>query len=117
MSYRISKTFTFAAAHHLPQLPVQHKCRRPHGHNYTVTVVLASPQLDERGFVQDYGELEDVKQYIDAELDHRDLNEKWDRPTAEVLAEALFHLFAVTHPALVEVVVRETASTSASYRP
>jgi 6-pyruvoyltetrahydropterin/6-carboxytetrahydropterin synthase len=119
MSYRISKTFTFAAAHRLPHLAVHHKCRRPHGHNYTVTLVLQAEELDTDGFVEDYGELNDVKQYIDAYLDHQDLNTVWtEQPTtAEVIARSLYERFHAGHPALIEVVVSETSATTASYRP
>ena len=115
--YRISKTFEFSAAHHLPYLPVHHKCRRPHGHNYTVTVVLECEVLDPDGFVTDYGKLEDVKLYIAAELDHRDLNDKLERPTAEFVAELIYNMAAPAHPLLSEVTVCETPKTSATYRP
>lgn len=117
MTYRISKTFSFSAAHHLPQLVEGHKCRRVHGHNYTVTVVLEDTELDEHGFVQDYGELADVKAFLDEHLDHRDLNEViTEAPTAEILAEALYRQFRPAHPQLCEVVVRETPASTASFR-
>jgi 6-pyruvoyltetrahydropterin/6-carboxytetrahydropterin synthase len=118
MTYRISKTFTFAAAHHLPQLPAGHKCRRPHGHNYTVTVHLAADTLDAEGFVTDYGHLAPIRAYLDDHLDHRDLTEILDVPsTAEHLARWLYDRFAPQFPQLMEVTVCETPTSSASYRP
>ncbi|MGH8897377.1 MAG: 6-pyruvoyl trahydropterin synthase family protein [Egibacteraceae bacterium] len=36
--FRIGKSFTFDAAHHLPGLSEGHKCARLHGHTYTVMV-------------------------------------------------------------------------------
>jgi 6-pyruvoyltetrahydropterin/6-carboxytetrahydropterin synthase len=86
--YKIGKTIKFAAAHHLPQLPEDHKCRRDHGHNYEVYVELQG-DLNENGFVMDYGEIKDIiMQY-----DHQDLNEMVDfHPTAEHLAAYFWEL-------------------------
>ena len=49
--HAITKAFSFAAAHSLPQLPDGHKCRRVHGHNYEVLVELRSEELDDFSFV------------------------------------------------------------------
>ena len=87
MTWRISKTFGFAAAHHLPALPEGHKCRRPHGHNYTVTLVLAATRLDDREMVLDYGELAPVRAWIGKTLDHRDLNSLLDRADRRAAGE------------------------------
>ena len=117
MSFTITKRFTFAAAHHLPQLQATHKCHRPHGHNYAVTVELAG-ELDAFGFVEDYGELADVRTFLDTTFDHRDLNNVVDfPPTAERLARYLFEVFCKWHPKLVAVTVAETENTTATYRP
>lgn len=116
-TYRISKTFGFAAAHHLPQLPEGHKCRRPHGHNYAVTLVLSAAALDEQGMVLDYGDLDPVCDWIAETLDHRDLNYLLPCPTAENLARYVWHRWAGEFPALAEVTVAETPNTTASYAP
>lgn len=88
MMFEISKRFSFAAAHHLPQLLEGHKCRRPHGHNYVVEVVLQAQQLDDFGFVLDYGELAPFRHWLMENCDHQDLNEVFDfQPTAERLAQ------------------------------
>lgn len=92
--YRIGKRFSFAAGHHLPTLPEGHKCARPHGHTYTVEVVLVSPTLREPGFVTDFADLQLFGAYIDQELDHTNLNEVFGfQPTCERLAEHLFTWF------------------------
>ena len=36
----IFKEFTFEAAHHLPNVPDGHKCKRLHGHSWKATLVL-----------------------------------------------------------------------------
>jgi 6-pyruvoyltetrahydropterin/6-carboxytetrahydropterin synthase len=114
--FEISKTFGFAAAHHLPQLPEGHKCRRVHGHNYAVRLVLAG-ELDDRGMVADYGELDPVGVWIADTLDHRDLNDVLDNPTAERIAEMVWARWHFTFPALAAVTVSETPKTTATYRP
>lgn len=115
-TYQIEKEFHFSAAHHLEGLPKTHPCSRQHGHNYVVIVRLESGTLDERGFVVDYNELGVLKQYIDAELDHRDLNEVLHfNPTAENIACYLYHYAKPIWPQLVAVSVKETPKTIATY--
>lgn len=88
--YRIGKRYSFAAGHHLPTLPEGHQCARPHGHTYTVEVVLVSSTLREPGFVTDFADLRVFGAYLDQELDHNNLNEVFGfPPTCELLAEHL----------------------------
>ena len=89
--YRIGKTFTFAAAHSLPELHDGHKCRQLHGHTYRVEVVLLSEMLNSVGFVKDFGEMTELKVYIDQRLDHCVLNKAMkEHPTAENIARHIF---------------------------
>lgn len=121
--WRVSKVFRFEAAHHLPHLPEGHRCRRPHGHSYVVELHLAAPELDGRGFVLDYGELDPFRRWLESELDHRDLNVVMGdvATSAENIAAWLYRvatdLVLAEHPAVMleQVVVRETASTAAAY--
>lgn len=57
---RIGKTFRFDAAHFLPNVPDEHKCKRLHGHTYHVTVSIEGPVGFESGWVMDYGVLSAV---------------------------------------------------------
>lgn len=116
--YVIGKTFRFAAAHHLPEMPPGHKCRNIHGHNFTVTLVLAHEHLtDHTQMVRDYGDLAQVKAWIDHTLDHHSLNEVLPQPTAEVLAKYVFDSWALLYSELHTVVVQETPGTMAAYSP
>lgn len=115
--FTITKEFTFDAAHALTQLPEDHKCHHLHGHTYTVIVELQAEQLDSYGFVMDYGEFTFVKDYIDHNLDHRNLNDVLGSTTAERMAEYLFNIFDPSCPDLTAVTVKETPKTSATYRP
>lgn len=115
--YTITKRFTFAAAHHLTCVPATHKCARPHGHTYTVEVELAAEHL-RNCMVVDYGDLDAFKNYIDAHLDHQDLNAALPyEPTAERIAEALYRWCAGQWPETTAVRVEESPTSSATYRP
>ncbi|RMF84665.1 MAG: 6-carboxytetrahydropterin synthase, partial [Planctomycetota bacterium] len=75
MHVRLSKTFTFEAAHLLPTFPEGHKCRRLHGHSFRVDVVVAGEVDEQRGYLIDYGEIKQAFAPLRAALDHRYLNE------------------------------------------
>ena len=118
--YIIRKEFHFSASHTLKGLPASHPCSRLHGHNYVVTVELRSYKLNHIGFVKDYRELAQIKEWIDEKLDHRDLNEVFDfNPTAENIAKYLFDLIIdwndFDEAAIYAVEVKETDKTSARY--
>jgi 6-pyruvoyltetrahydropterin/6-carboxytetrahydropterin synthase len=121
--FSIGKAFTFEAAHRLGGLPDGHKCSRPHGHSYTVEVILESPVLSAPGFVADFAELEPVRAYLDRSWDHRDLNEVLAaEPTSENIARHLrewcrANLGGAAGPLVAAVRVSETRSTWAEYRP
>lgn len=85
---KIAADFSFEAAHRLPKLPDGHKCKNLHGHNYRLTVEVEGV-LDERGFVMDYAELEEIVDPIIKRVDHRYLNEidGLENPTSEVLVQ------------------------------
>lgn len=119
--FEISKEFEFSAAHQLSHLPPEHQCSRLHGHNYKVTVILRCLNLDDRGFIQDYGELKPIKDWIDQNLDHRNLNQVFTNltvpypTTAEQLAYFLYKKFKGQFPFLYKIIVSETPKTTASY--
>lgn len=114
--YKISKEFSFSASHILEGLSKDHPCSRLHGHNYVVKIHLRAKELNNVGFVKDYRELSLVKNYIDANLDHRHLNDLLPfNPSAENIAKYLFDLFAPQIPELYAIEVSETPKTSAIY--
>lgn len=117
--YKISKQFSFSAAHSLHGLPDAHPCSRLHGHNYVVTIHLKSETLSEIGFVRDYNDLKSVKKYIDENLDHRNLNDILNplNSSAENLAKLLYDVFKPQFPELYAVEVSETPKTNTIYEP
>ena len=105
--FRIAKRFTFDAGHRLSKHA--ELCRFPHGHTYTVEVVLRSRGLDVNDMVCDYGVLKTAVQRHLERLDHAMLLSADDPdrecfapfservvelgegdPTAEVLARTIF---------------------------
>jgi 6-pyruvoyltetrahydropterin/6-carboxytetrahydropterin synthase len=116
--YKISKQFSFSASHVLDLLGEDHPCARTHGHNYLITVHLKSETLDGYGFVKDYKSLHVVKQFIDATLDHRHLNDVIPlHPTSENIARFIYDRFKPEIPELYAVEVSETPQTSCLYEP
>ena len=73
--YTIAKRFTFSASHTIGGVPADHLCARLHGHNYELELILQSPTLDAVGFVRDFHELSAVRDFINATLDHKHLND------------------------------------------
>lgn len=117
--FEIGKTFKFEAAHSLPYVAPNHKCRRLHGHNYQVDVTLHSEFLDVQGFVWDYGNMVAFRDYLEETHDHRNLNDVYENPTAENMAQHLYEWVEKQAPfgmMLHSVTVKETDNTFATYR-
>src|SRR4051812_25488527 len=112
-SVRVSREFGFEAAHWLPHVSDNHKCKRLHGHHYRVRLTVEGP-IDERlGWVIDYA---DIKRAFDdwyAVLDHHCLNDitELSNSTAENLAVFLFERMKVRLPGLCSVAIKETPDT------
>src|SRR5262249_816896 len=88
---RIGRTYRFESAHHLPLVPDGHKCKNMHGHNYRMDVVVRG-DLDSRGFVMDFAEMDAEILPLIKKVDHRVLNdvEGLENPTAEIIAAWFF---------------------------
>lgn len=120
-TFIIGKTFDFEAGHRLLSLPPGHKCSEQHGHSYQVEVILTTPTLEAPGFVTDFGALTLFKKFLDAELDHHNLDEILPfEPTSELLAQFLAGWFSQNvEPEipgrLVAVRVRETPRSWARF--
>lgn len=114
--FTITKEFRFSAAHSLPHLPLGHKCRNLHGHNYSITVGVYG-DIDDGGFVVDYAEISSSIDPIIKRLDHQNLNDVLPcKTTAENIAKWIFDESSKQINCAF-VTVKETDSTSATYRP
>jgi len=119
MPWRITKSFSFDAAHHLPHVPEEHKCRRMHGHTYTVILGLEGDLDPVLGWVQDYNEVSAAFRPLRRELDHHCLNDiaGLENPTAEILAAWIHARLVASLPLLADVTVQETPTSVAVFRP
>ncbi|MFW6219583.1 MAG: 6-pyruvoyl trahydropterin synthase family protein [bacterium] len=70
MSYNISKKFKFECAHKLNNLDDNHPCSCIHGHSYKVEVIIFAKELNEQGFVIDFGKLKIFQKWLDDNFDH-----------------------------------------------
>ena len=119
MPHRITKTFTFDAAHWLPHVPEGHKCGRLHGHTYSVTLGVEGEVDPHHGWIVDFGEIKAAFKPLLRRMDHHCLNdlEGLENPTAENMARWIFEQLRPALPSLADVTVRETPTTEAVYRP
>ncbi len=118
MRVRLSKTFSFEAAHDLPTFPDGHKCRRLHGHSFRFEIVVEGEMDEAKGYLIDYGDLSIAAQPILERLDHRYLNEieGLANPTSEMVARWIYERVKPKLPMLAAIIVNETCTSACEYR-
>jgi 6-pyruvoyltetrahydropterin/6-carboxytetrahydropterin synthase len=118
MKVELRKKLRFEAAHHLPMAPEGHRCRNIHGHSYSVEIGVAGEVDPNRGWFLDYGDIAREFEPIRLMLDHKHINDVpgLESGTAESLAIYIFRKLKGSLPGLFEVTVRETDSSSCTYR-
>ncbi|MBI4469521.1 MAG: 6-carboxytetrahydropterin synthase [Acidobacteria bacterium] len=131
--YTAKKEITFCYGHRL--LRYSGKCKNLHGHNAKAEIELQRETLDHRDMVIDFDDIKnEVKSWIDTQLDHRMLLCKDDpfvpllqekgelcyildtNPTAEAIARLIYDYAASKGFPVSEVRVWETETSMASYR-
>ena len=100
--------FGFEAAHYLPRLPDEHKCKRMHGHSFAVEVDVGAGDTDVL--------TPRLRAIYDA-LDHRNLNEVdgLENPTSEQVSGWIWDRIARHCASLREVSVAETCTARCEY--
>lgn len=129
-NYELNKDFQFAAAHFVPHEGAG-ACKFTHGHTYFVNVTVAGDQLDEQGFLTNFST---IKKLIHGRYDHSHMNAQdeftadfdgnpEEFPTTENVARTIYnivdqHLAQEDNNAwCLQVYVRETPTSSITYRP
>ena len=107
------KQFSIEAAHWLPHVPADHKCRRMHGHSFQIQVHVRGPVDPHLGWVMDFAEIKAAFAPVEDEIDHRCLNdvEGLENPTSENLARWLWKRLLPALPLLSKIVVQETCTS------
>ncbi len=115
---QIRKHFRFEAAHVLPHHPG--KCSRMHGHSYQLDVAVRGPiQTDgpARGMIEDFDKIKRiVREHAVDILDHSNLNDIIENPTAEHIIMWIWHALENHLSSLDELVLWETATSCAVLR-
>lgn len=109
MSIELFVELHFSAAHWLPEVPEAHRCRRLHGHTYSVRVSVTGEVDPELGWVMDFGDIRSAVSPLVDQLDHRCLNDipGLENPTSELLATWFAERISRKLPGLATVTVRE----------
>lgn len=117
MRVRLTKDFTFEAAHLLPKAPEGHKCRRLHGHSFRIEITVEGEVDPETGWFLDYGKIAAAVDPIRAKLDHYYLNEVPGLPnaTSENLARWIWEKLTPALPSLARITVHETCEARCEY--
>jgi len=114
---RLTRDFTFEAAHLLPKAPEGHKCRRLHGHSFRVEVCVEGEVDPTTGWLLDYGEIKRLIEPLRAQLDHYYLNEVngLSNATSENLAAWIWERLRPSLPSLAKITVHETCEARCEY--
>ena len=109
----IVKQFRFDSAHKLNWH--NGKCKNLHGHTYKLRVAVEG-NIKKNGIVIDFYELSTiVKEKIISKLDHTNLNEKMNNPTAENISIWIWNELK-PHLNLYEIILWETPDSYAIYK-
>lgn len=111
MRTRVTRSFTFEAAHRLPWH--QGRCRDLHGHGYRLEVTVEGP-VDHNGIVMDFDDLTSlVQREVVDRFDHAYLNDLLENPTAELIAADAWKCLEAAGLTPVRVRLWETPTSSA----
>lgn len=113
----IFKEFTFEAAHRLPNVPIDHKCYRLHGHSFHVAIYVSGEVGGQTGWVMDFADIQTAFKPILDQLDHYYLNDiaGLANPTSENLARWIWGRLKPALSGLSKVIIRETCTSGCSF--
>ena len=115
--YELEITKHFSGAHKLAGYPGD--CRKLHGHNWNVTVLLQASELDEIGIALDFKVLKKELNSILDMLDHKDINTLPEfeevSPSSEILSKFIYTKLKEKIVCTYKVSVWETERACASY--
>lgn len=95
---RLTRRYTFEAAHVLSFLPEGHPCTRLHGHSYVLEVTVMGDVEGRRRMIAEYGEIDAAVAPVLERYDHRYLNNFLEQPTVEEMAPDIYDLIEKSVP-------------------
>ena len=118
MRARLTKEFRFEAAHTLPSLPEDHKCRQMHGHSFKVEISIEGVVDETIGWVYDHKKISEAMRPLLDRMDHSYLNdiEGLESPTIERMAGWFWKKLEPDLPGLAEIVIFETPTARCSFK-
>jgi 6-pyruvoyltetrahydropterin/6-carboxytetrahydropterin synthase len=118
VNVELVKEYRFEAAHSLPRVPEDHKCRRIHGHSYKVDLEVQGPVNESTGWLIDFGVIDDAWAELHAKFDHHNLNEVpgLENSTCENIAIYVWRALRPKIPQLSAVTIWETFDSRCTYR-
>ena len=110
MHTRVTRCFSFEAAHQLEWH--SGACKNLHGHSYRLQVTVSGPVTSD-GIVIDFADLSEVvqREVIDR-FDHTYLNDLLPNPTAELIAADIWERLITAGAVLHRLVLWETENSS-----
>ena len=94
MKVSVTKCFGFESSHSLPKY--EGACSRLHGHSYKLQVTVSGSVDEATGMVLDFNVLKKiVKEKVVDRYDHRNLNDFFFNPTAEIMVQHIFKELSV----------------------
>ena len=114
MPMQLSVDFEFCSAHALPYY--DGPCKRMHGHNYRLQVVVEGEPNPKDGMIIDFEIMRTlVWEHALAPCDHHTLNDLMDNPTAENLVVWIWDRLQPKLPMLKELRLWETQQYCVTY--
>ena len=119
----VTKRFSFEACHHLSYY--KGACHNIHGHSYKLDVTVGGEVIEDKnnekcGMIIDFKDLKDIVNRVVNHLDHSNLNEYFENPTAENMVNEIGIIISHNLPNniyLVSVKLWETDTSYAEYIP
>ena len=119
----VTKRFSFEACHHLPYY--KGACHNIHGHSYKLDVTVGGEVIEDKnnekcGMIIDFKDLKEIVNRVVNHLDHSNLNEYFENPTAEIMVNEIGIIISHNLPNniyLVSVKLWETDTSYAEYIP
>lgn len=110
--FTVSKEFEFSAAHFLTKY--KGKCENLHGHNYRLDVQVTDT-LNADDLVIDFADLKEiVTREVLSKLDHTNLNDMFENPSCELVAQWIYTQLK-PHVPVTQVQLWETSTSSVIY--